>query len=524
MGWESNNVFQVLIIQGSTGSGLFVYSPSPARGNLVASIAAATGTDAFGNVYLAGVNSYAPSPTIANFATQINSGFLQFFNAPAGSNGGGPWSQTGFLTGNTAPHLQIATALITSQFQVEALLAALGGIQVTLSGNDVIALQNALAAGQVLRVINTTAAPTSPNTLLTSAAAGDATLGLRVSGDTDNRLRVDANGTLKWGPGNAVIDTQLSRSAANTLAVGAGDLFTADQEALSSGQAAGDVLKVTNTTAAPTNPTAELIGQTVGDDVLGGKVTGDAFPRWKVNNSGGMFWGTGAAAPGNGLTRSASQVMSWVAALNLNNSAIPAAPANGVDIFSDAGNKLAMLPATGTIMQVPGWQLATFPGITVTQATLTTIASATYPANDAEVGSVYELDVEGNGTWGSTAQTLEFQVTFGGNAMQNVTLGSAFFAVSTIFRWKVHARVICHTTGTTGTWTSSIEGEASVAGANVLPTAGSQATSGFCVSESTTMVTVNTTVNQTLALQCAWGSTTGAPTLTSRVALFGRVA
>ena len=39
-------------------SGAFFYSGMPAAGNLIASIAAVSGTDAFGNAYLAGVTSY----------------------------------------------------------------------------------------------------------------------------------------------------------------------------------------------------------------------------------------------------------------------------------------------------------------------------------------------------------------------------------------------------------------------------------------------------------------------------------
>jgi len=42
-------------------AGIFVYSGTPAAGNLIASVAAANGTDGFGNAYVAGVTSYAGS-------------------------------------------------------------------------------------------------------------------------------------------------------------------------------------------------------------------------------------------------------------------------------------------------------------------------------------------------------------------------------------------------------------------------------------------------------------------------------
>src|SRR5260370_29932643 len=56
-------------------SGAFFYSGAPAAGNLVASIAPAAGTDAFGNNYLAGTTSYA-----ATFATALNAGFVAFYS------------------------------------------------------------------------------------------------------------------------------------------------------------------------------------------------------------------------------------------------------------------------------------------------------------------------------------------------------------------------------------------------------------------------------------------------------------
>ena len=47
-----------VVIIGSGGE-LFVYSPTRAAGNLIASIAGAAGTDPLGNHFLAGVASYA---------------------------------------------------------------------------------------------------------------------------------------------------------------------------------------------------------------------------------------------------------------------------------------------------------------------------------------------------------------------------------------------------------------------------------------------------------------------------------
>ena len=208
----------------------------------------------------------------------------------------------------------------------------------------------------------------------------------------------------------------------------------------------------------------------------------------------------------------------------LNRASAPAGVAGGAIIYG-SGGELAQVTAAGVQTQVPGTQLATFPNTTVTAASLTTLATSStiYLANDAQAGSVYELEVTGNGVWGSTQQTLEFAVVFGGNTMSNITIGLTQFSASQAFRWKARARVICHTTGATGTWTSEIDGVVSVFNANILGGIGANGTAPFTSSESTTTTTIDTTANQVLSLSAKWGSVTGAPTLTSRVVLARKV-
>jgi hypothetical protein len=79
-------------------AGVFVYSGTPAAGNLVGSIAASGGTDGFGNNYLAGSASYA-----ATFATALNAGFVAFYS---GSLAGG-WSALSSVAGDVAGNLQV---------------------------------------------------------------------------------------------------------------------------------------------------------------------------------------------------------------------------------------------------------------------------------------------------------------------------------------------------------------------------------------------------------------------------------
>ena len=80
-----------------------------------------------------------------------------------------------------------------------------------------VSLGAASSSGQLLSLTNTTSAPTNANLLITSAAAGDLSIGTAVSGDTSDRYTVDSTGEMRWGPGNAAIDTTLYRSAANFL-------------------------------------------------------------------------------------------------------------------------------------------------------------------------------------------------------------------------------------------------------------------------------------------------------------------
>ena len=70
--WSNQIVNNVTIVGG--GGELLVYNPTQAAGNLIASIAAANGTDALGNNFLQGMAVYA-----STFAASLNAGFLNFY-------------------------------------------------------------------------------------------------------------------------------------------------------------------------------------------------------------------------------------------------------------------------------------------------------------------------------------------------------------------------------------------------------------------------------------------------------------
>ena len=106
-GWTINKdgsaEFNNLTIRGSfqgtlfviNSSGAFFYSPTEAAGNLIASIAPANGTDAFGNAYVHGIASYGGGIDLELFSNALSWGnaadapFIKpsIFGTPSAANG-----------------------------------------------------------------------------------------------------------------------------------------------------------------------------------------------------------------------------------------------------------------------------------------------------------------------------------------------------------------------------------------------------------------------------------------------------
>lgn len=162
--------------------------------------------------------------------------------------------------------------------------------------------------------------------------------------------------------------------------------------------------------------------------------------------------------------------------------------------------------------------------VTVTQAALTDLtATFTVPAGDAVVGNIYEIEAWGNGVWGSTQQQLNFQNTFAGTADGGglTTIAANQLPISTAFRFRVLCRVICLTTGVSGTFSTMQHGElTSTSGTTIATVTNSnQATIAWAACDSSGTITADTTSAQGLKIQAFWGSTTGAPTITKRIAI-----
>ncbi len=82
MGWTNQLVSLIVLAAQQPGfSGLFVYSPAPGPGNLIASIAAAPGTDPYGNLYKgSGFASYGPAGQAL-----LGNGFLTLYDPASGN-------------------------------------------------------------------------------------------------------------------------------------------------------------------------------------------------------------------------------------------------------------------------------------------------------------------------------------------------------------------------------------------------------------------------------------------------------
>ena len=207
----------VIIFGTGNGAGLFAYSPAPGTGNLVASITGNNVKDLYGNQTTAPLAVYDPSASPVLSAQLAAQGL--FWQTAATE--AGPYSIIAQVSSDAIGDLTIGgttIALATGPVFVSHLLNAQGGLVVTASGSDQVALSNALAGGLLLQVTNTTAAPSAPNVRIVSAAAGDPALGLRVSGDTRSRLAADSTGKLQWSDGTAATDAALYRAAAAQLA------------------------------------------------------------------------------------------------------------------------------------------------------------------------------------------------------------------------------------------------------------------------------------------------------------------
>lgn len=120
------------------------------------------------------------------------------------------------------------------------------------------------------------------------AAVGNPALGAIVSGDTFDRYRVFADGKTEWGSGAGARDTNLYRDSANSL--------TTD-----------DALTVVG----ELKPQSLVRAQRalVTDTQYETRVSGDSVARWFMFSDGKMFWGSGSATADTNLYRASANLL-----------------------------------------------------------------------------------------------------------------------------------------------------------------------------------------------------------------------
>ena len=210
--------------------------------------------------------------------------------------------------------------------------------------------------------------------------------------------------------------------------------------------------------------------------------------------------------------------------LNISDSQVPDTPpglGNGSAIYSLSGVPQAITDVglAGTIPVTIGDST----NFAVTQATDTQASqSFSVPGNDPNAGTTYRLTAWGSMTQGSTAQITTWSLYFGGSSRITLQVGAGQFNASAGIRWKVQLTALCATAGAGGTWMFAIDVTESLTAGTLLAGQGLNGTIAGCNGTGAN-VAVDTTVANTMLLEAAWGSTTGAPTLTCRGTLFERL-
>lgn len=143
------------------------------------------------------------------------------------------------------------------------------------------------------------------------------------------------------------------------------------------------------------------------------------------------------------------------------------------------------------------------------------------PAEEAYAGAAYELSCAGFGVWGSTPQSLEFQMFLGSVFGVGPTVGAALFNANQAFHYSLIMRLTC--ADGVGAWWGDLQGSLVNSSTTLLPgTAANNACPIAAVNSGAHSASVAS--NQTAVIQAKWSSTTGAPTLTNTKTTFRKVA
>lgn len=165
-------------------------------------------------------------------------------------------------------------------------------------------------------------------------------------------------------------------------------------------------------------------------------------------------------------------------------------------------------------------------GVTHTvNGTAATVLSSTYtiPAGDAQNGTAYRISSFGQGTWGSTAQALTMRSMFAGSTVgTSPVISASAIGSGATFQWRASVTLICVSSGSSGTWVASLDGTLNQTANAILPGTAADNVVSF-TGCTTSTVTQDTTIANTLAVGASWASATGTPTLSSVGTLFEKV-
>jgi len=145
---------------------------------------------------------------------------------------------------------------------------------------------------------------------------------------------------------------------------------------------------------------------------------------------------------------------------------------------------------------------------TVTQTSLRDLTGVlTIPANEPQIGDIYEVEVHGHGTWPTgTAQSLYAQPSLASGA--GVTYAAAYLGSGNTFRFHWIARIIFVSVGASASFYAYLLGELSGNGLLNPAGASNQMTSGM-VQAISSPAALDTTVAQSLKIQANWGGPNG---------------
>lgn len=141
----------------------------------------------------------------------------------------------------------------------------------TISG--ALTITGSAPTGNLLHVINTASAPSDHTVVIEGVNGSDRAVGLKVTGEVQDRHNMTIAGLHQWGNGAGGLDTNLYRNGANVLA---------------------------------SDDSLSLIAAATTTDALMVRVSGDAEPQCVINGNGRLEFGGGATPVDVALFRDGS--------------------------------------------------------------------------------------------------------------------------------------------------------------------------------------------------------------------------